>query len=118
LTPFSQKAINSIREKNEELWIFFEPSALGANQGFRSGLGALTDPRVGEPRLVYFPHLYTLDLDIADRYIGWPLFINFWGHQRQKESQRFDSPMMVGEFGLNENQPGALSFLHDVLAMY
>ena len=118
LTPFSQRAINAIREKNEDVWIFFEPSALGANQGFRSGLGALTDPRVGEPRLVYFPHLYTLDLDIADKYIGWPLFINYWGHQRQKETLRFDTPMMVGEFGLSENQPGALSFLRDVLAMY
>jgi endoglycosylceramidase len=118
LTPFTQKAINAIRTKHNDLWIFFEPSALGVNQGFRSKLRGLTDPRDGEPRLVYFPHLYTLDLDIADKYAGWPLWISFWGHQRQEEVRRFGTPMMVGEFGLNENQPGALDFLRDVLAMY
>jgi endoglycosylceramidase len=118
LTPLFQRAIDAIRAENNNLWIFFEPSALGPNQGFRSKLGKLEDPRDGEPRLVYFPHIYTLDLDICDKYLGMPLFINFWAHQRQIEARRFETPMMVGEFGLNENQPGALDFLYEVLAMY
>lgn len=118
LTPFTQNAINAIRENHNDLWIFFEPSALGANQGFRSRLGNLEDPREGASRLVYFPHLYTLDLDITDKYAGFPIWINFWGHQRQKEAHEFAMPMMVGEFGLNEDQPGALDFLRDVLEMY
>jgi len=118
LTPFTQKAINAIREKHNDLWIFFESSALGANQGFRSKLGIFEDPREGDPRLVFFPHLYTLDLDITDKYAGRPIWINFWGHQRQREARRFETPMMVGEFGLNENQPGALDFLRDALSMY
>ena len=118
LTPFTQKAINAIRAKHNDIWVFFESSALGANQGFRSKLGIFEDPREGEPRLVYSPHLYTLDLDITDKYAGWPIWINFWGHQRQKEARKFAIPMMVGEFGLNEDQPGALDFLQDTLAMY
>jgi endoglycosylceramidase len=118
LTPLLQRAINAIRQKNNDLWLFFEPAALGANQGFRSKLGKLHDPRQGEPRLVYFPHLYTLDLDIRGRYLGWPVWINFWAHQRRKETTSFRTPLMVGEFGLSENQPGAMKFLSDVLPMF
>jgi endoglycosylceramidase len=118
LTPFLQRAINAVRQNDHDLWIFFEPAALGTNQGFRSGLGRLKDPRQGEPRLVYFPHLYTLDLDIKGQYLGRPLFISFWAHQRQKEARGFETPMLVGEFGLSEGKPGALDFLRDVLAMY
>jgi len=118
LTPFLQRTINAVRKINNDLWIFFEPSALGTNQGFRSGLGKLTDPRQGESHLVYFPHLYTLDLDIKGQYLGRPLFIDFWAHQRQIETGRFETPLMVGEFGLSEAKPGALDFLQDVLAMY
>jgi endoglycosylceramidase len=118
LTPLLQRAINAIREKHNDIWLFFEPSALGPNQGFGSKLGRLKDPRDGTPRLVYFPHLYTLDLDIQGKYLGWPLFINFWAHPRKKESRKFETPMMVGEFGLSEDRPGALKFLHETLAMY
>ena len=118
LTPFTQKAINAIREKHKDIWILFEPSALGPNQGFRSKLGTFEDPRDGEPRLAYFPHLYTLDLDITDKYLGFPILINFWASARQKEIRRFHTPLMVGEFGLSEEQPRALDFLLDVLPMY
>jgi endoglycosylceramidase len=118
LTDFTQKLINTIREKHTDLWIFFEPSALGPNQGFRSGLGKLNDPREGEPRLVYFPHIYTLDLDINGQYMGLPLHIHFWAHQRRRETRRFQTPMMVGEFGLDENKPGALAFLTKALNVF
>ena len=69
LTPFLQRMINEIRKKKNDLWIFFEPSALGPNQGFRSKLGKLTDPRPEEARLAYFPHIYTLDLDVKGKYL-------------------------------------------------
>ncbi|MEE4193975.1 MAG: cellulase family glycosylhydrolase, partial [Anaerolineae bacterium] len=111
LTPLLQQLIDAIREKHKDLWIFFEPSALGPNQGFRSGLGKLHDPRKGNPRLVYFPHIYTLDLDIKGQYLGLPLFISFWAHQRKRETHRSHTPLMTGEFGLDENKPGALDYL-------
>lgn len=118
LTPLLQNCINAIREKHNDLWVFVEPAALGPNQGFRSALRKLKDPRPGETRLVYFPHIYTLDLDIREKYLGWPLWINFWAHQRQKEARKFKTPMMVGEFGLSEAEPGALKFLTDTLKMF
>ena len=118
LTSFTQRAIHAIREKHPDIWIFFEPTAMGPNQGFGSRLGKVEDPRDGEPRLVYSPHFYTLDLDITGKYIGFPLWINFWAHARQKEARKFGTPMVVGEFGLGEDQPGALEFLQDVLPMF
>lgn len=118
LTPLLQRAIDTIRKNHSDIWIFFEPSAVGPNQGFRSSLGKLKDPRAGNPRLVYFPHIYTLDLDIGGKYLGWPLFIKFWAHQRKKEARKFNTPMMVGEFGLSEDEPGALKFLDAALKMF
>ena len=115
LTPFLQKAVEAIRENHRDLWIFFEPSALGPNQGFRTGLRRITDPRQGESRLVYFPHIYTLDLDIKGRYSGNPFHINLWSHIRSREMKRFNTPLMVGEFGLAEDKSGALDYLKEVL---
>ena len=118
LTRFTQNAIDAIRQNHPDIWILFEPTAMGPNQGFGSKLGTFQDPRDGEPRLIYFPHLYTLDLDLNDQYIGSPILINFWASARQKEVRRFRTPLMVGEFGLSEDKPGALDFLMDVLPMY
>jgi hypothetical protein len=33
--------------------------------------------------------------------------IHFWWHKRCKEAWRHQAPMMVGEFGLGEDKPGA-----------
>ena len=116
LTPFYQKAINKIRSINNDMWIFFEPTAFGPNQGFGSELGKLTDPRKGNQRLVYFPHLYTLDLDVNGEYMGNPTYINLWAHIRQKEYKKFDTPMLIGEFGTG-NGPGSLEFIEEVCGM-
>ena len=114
LMPYYKKIIPKIREINNDIWIFYEPSALAVNQGFQSELSKLTDPRKGEPRLVYFPHIYTLDLDVTGKYMGNPLFVNFWANARQKEYKDFDVPMLIGEFGADEN---AKEFLHEVVEM-
>jgi endoglycosylceramidase len=81
--------------------------AVGPNQGFRSRLAPLRDPRRGEPRLAYFPHLYTLDLDLRGKYIGWPVFVNLWARARIREAVRFGMPLLIGEFGLDGTLPGA-----------
>ncbi len=116
LTPFYQKAIDKIRTIDNDMWIFFEPTAFGPNQGFGSELGKLTDPRKGGQRLVYFPHLYTLDLDVNGEYMGKPTYINAWAHIRQKEYKKFNTPMLIGEFGTG-NGPGTLEFIEETCEM-
>ena len=115
LQPFYQELIHAIRTEDSDNWIFYEPTALGANQGFKSRLGKLDDPRPGEARLVYFPHIYTLDLDLRGKYLGIPLFLTSWAAKRNREAKRQDAPMLIGEFGLDGSQPGAIDFLDEVM---
>ncbi|NPA37651.1 MAG: glycoside hydrolase family 5 protein [Chlorobi bacterium] len=117
LTPFYQKAIDKIRTINNNIWIFFEPTAFGPNQGFYSDLEKLTDPRKGEQRLVYYPHLYTPDLDINGKYMENTFFIDLWAHSRQVEYKKYNTPMLIGEFGLGGNDKTALSFVEEVMQM-
>ena len=86
-------------------------------QRFKSDLGILNDPRPGEPRLVYYPHLYTLDLDINGEYMGKSTWINLWAHSRQEEYKRYNTPMLIGEFGLGGSEPLALEYIEEVMQM-
>lgn len=117
LQPFYENLIAAIREVDTENWIFYEPTAPGPNQGLGSRLGVLEDTRPGAPRLAYFPHIYTIDLDVNGKYIGFPVFIASWAASRNSEVKRQDAPMLVGEFGLNLKEPGALDYLRGVMKM-
>lgn len=118
LQPFYEKLIPAIREVDNENWIFYEPSALGVNQGLRSGLGVLKDPRKGEPRLAYFPHLYTIDYDVYTKYIGFPIFINKWAASRNREVKLQKAPMLVGEMGVDQTSSGSPEFMEEVMNMF
>ncbi|RLD83758.1 MAG: hypothetical protein DRJ07_06075 [Bacteroidetes bacterium] len=118
LQPFYEKLIPAIRKVDSENWIFYEPSALGVNQGLRSGLDVLKDPRQGEPRLAYFPHLYTIDYDVYDRYIGFPIFISKWAASRNIEVKKQKAPMLIGEMGVNQTSTGSPEFMEEVLNMF
>ncbi len=117
LTPLYQNAINKVRSINNDMWIFFEPTAFGPNQGFYSDLGKLTDPRKGGQRLVYFPHIYTLDLDVNGEYRGDPFYIDLWAHSRQVEYEKYNTPLLIGEFGLGGNDEKALAFVEEIMQM-
>lgn len=118
LHPFLQELIHAIRDVNENIYLFIEPSALGPNQGFKTKLPPLRDSRKGDDRLVYFPHLYSIDTDITGRYMGKPWFINFWVHARQREFHKFPYPLLTGEFGLDESGKGALQYLKDTVSIF
>ena len=117
LQPFYEKIIPAIRKVDNDNWIFYEPTALGANQGLKSRLDVLKDPRQGEPRLVYFPHIYTIDLDVSGKYIGWPVFLSMWAANRNREVERQKAPMLVGEFGLNLTASGSADYLRETMEM-
>jgi len=118
LQPFYEKLIPAIREVDNDNWIFYEPSAMGVNQGLDSGLGILNDPRAGEPRLAYFPHLYTIDYDVYNEYVGFPIFLNKWAASRNSEVKRQKAPMLVGEMGIDQTGDGATEFMTEVLNMF
>ena len=115
LGPYYQRLIDAIRSVDQDTWIFVEPMAAGPNQGFRSRLPPLRDPRSGETRLAYFPHIYTLDLDLRGKYIGWPVFVNMWARARVREAARLGMPLLIGEFGLDGRLPGALDYVRSVV---
>lgn len=117
LQPFYEDIIPAIRKVDNENWIFYEPTALGANQGLKSRLDVLEDPREGEARLAYFPHIYTLDLDIRGKYIGFPIFLKNWAANRNREIKKQNAPMLVGEFGLDLKAEGSEDYLKEVMNM-
>ncbi|SFX60329.1 endoglycosylceramidase [Thermoactinomyces sp. DSM 45891] len=122
LKPMYERVINGIRQIDKKRWIFFEPQAFGPNQGLPSTLPSLQDPREGESRLVYAPHLYPLSLEIGGGYTGVTkelvrFAVNNWKNSRQDEIAKYRTPFVVGEFGLNITSPGAMDYVDDVLAM-
>jgi endoglycosylceramidase len=98
---FNQRMINAIREVDTEAWVFYEPCAFGPNQALPSFMGGLVDPREGEKRLAYFPHLYPVWVELLGGYN--PEIdptIGMWGRQRLRESRRDRVPLLSGEWAL------------------
>jgi hypothetical protein len=50
--PRARRFTDAIRGADPHAWIFVEPMAVGPNQGFRSRLPRLQDPRSGGTRLI------------------------------------------------------------------
>ncbi|GGM35857.1 hypothetical protein GCM10012275_03910 [Longimycelium tulufanense] len=122
LTPFYQEVIAAIREVDQHRWIVVEPQALGGNWGWTSTLGTLDDPRPGESRLVYSPHLYPILVTVGQPYTGATrsltrAVLEKWRRANQEVARRLDAPLLLGEFGLNATVPGALDYVDDVTAM-
>ena len=93
--------IAGIREVDTDKWIWVEPRSFGVNQGLPSNLPKIEDPRAGEPRIAYFPHLYTPEIDLAGKYAGDTTFFDIRATNRTREQERLDAPMAIGEFGLS-----------------
>jgi endoglycosylceramidase len=116
--PFLQRVIDAIRAEDSDAWIFFEPTVSMPAAGLPTYLPKLADPRAGEPRLAYFPHLYSPSLETGGGYN--PQFdrtVPDWDTERRKELLRHQAPMLIGEFGATDAPPGSLDYLADVLDM-
>ena len=107
LAPFYQRLINAIREVDQDTWIMYQPRILATDWGYGSYLPPLEDPRVGESRLVYAPHLYPFfshegsydGLGIARRH---DLRVMYqWSEERAGEIDAHRVPLLIGEFGMN-----------------
>ena len=106
LHPFYQRVIDAIREVDGDSYIMYQPRILGTDWGFGSDLPPLRDPRQGEPRLVYAPHLYPFfshegaydDYGIARRLDRRMMY--HWSRVRAGELADHQVPMLIGEFGM------------------
>lgn len=120
LSAFYQRAIDVVRAIDDELWVFVEPQAFGVGQGLPSGLTTLNDPRDGDPRIAFAPHLSPLPLGLGGGYAdnqAWvDRSIELWADRTRATSVRLATPLWLGEFGLDGTKPGAPDYVRTVVA--
>jgi endoglycosylceramidase len=121
LTAMYQRTTNAIRQVDQDSWVCVAPQAIGVNQGIPSGLAKIDDPRAGEQRIAYCPHLYPLPLDLGDGYSGLSrdltdATITTWRASIEHVAGDVlgDVPIIIGEFGLDTTLPGARDYLDRV----
>ncbi len=121
LTRLYQLSANAIRQADPDTWICVSPQAMGTNWGTPSGLGRIEDPRSGDPRIAYCPHLYPLMLDLGSGYNGSSraqidTTVDLWRDNVLRTAHRLgDVPIILDEFGLDTTQDGALDYVRLVL---
>jgi endoglycosylceramidase len=117
LKPFYERLTAAIRSVDTDNWVFFEPVALGVNQGTPSTLGVVKDTRPGGQRLAYFPHIYTIDLEVQGKYSSSQGWLMLWENNRRSEIKNQNAPMLIGEIGVADSVIGEVEFLKDAMAM-
>ncbi len=120
LTALYQRTTEAIREVDQDTWVCVEPQAMGVNWGTPSGLEPIEDPRDGEPRVAYCPHVYPLPMDLGGGYEGTTRTLvegtlETWRVNTLRTAEELgDVPVVLGEFGLDTTRPGALDYVRDV----
>jgi endoglycosylceramidase len=106
---FYERMIAAIREIDEDHFIFYEPRFGAPGNGSRSYLPPLDDPRVGEPRLAYAPHMYSVSYEANAEYRPWSdRSVERFEAARALEIREHDVPLVIGEWGLDQGGIGGL----------
>lgn len=119
LTDLYQRTTEAIREVDAGTWICVEPQVVGFNWGLPSALGQIEDDA---DRIAFCPHLYPHPLDLGEDYQGSDAVmvdkvIGGWINNTLAIAHRLGGvPIILGEFGLNTDRPGALDYVEKVLA--
>ncbi|MEM9103036.1 MAG: ricin-type beta-trefoil lectin domain protein [Pseudomonadota bacterium] len=102
LAPFYRRWIQSIRAIDNDVYLQLEPASIPANFGISATLPVISDPRKGERRIVYSPHVYPLfsTEDLIDNITLDSAFITLWNDARVAELNVDPRPLYVGEFGV------------------
>ncbi|HVM96195.1 MAG TPA: cellulase family glycosylhydrolase [Candidatus Acidoferrales bacterium] len=114
---FYDHVVAAIRAVDADGWIFYEPLAFPCNNGGPSYLGKINDPRHGENRLVYFPHLYAILPELNSHYdpSNSPE-LDKWIVARKNEIPDLKTPLLIGEFGLPwDGGDNPLGYLRKIL---
>ncbi|WDD99685.1 cellulase family glycosylhydrolase [Thalassomonas actiniarum] len=118
LSDLYQKVINRIREVDNDHYIFVEPMSVSANHGAPTALRYLHDPRNGERRLGYMPHLYPRDLHEGASYRESDFSrVNLWETNQHNYAYNNNMAWLMGEFGHSNSAEGGLQYLKDVMLM-
>jgi len=119
LTEFSQQAIDAVRSADDDAWIMIEPTSLVNAFPYPGDLVAkdLHDPRKGEPRLAYAPHLYEPPVHDGNGYAVDSPYVGKWEGYRVREAEDLGATLYVGEFGGSPDNARMDQYLDDVLAM-
>lgn len=119
LNPLYKRLIKAIRKLDNDTWIFFEPQAFGTNFGVYSSLSKVKDPRQGESRLVYAPHIYPAFLheDIAYGVLD-RTQVASWAIYRAEEATLHGSVLHVGEIGASDQVEGTVEYFKEAMALF
>jgi endoglycosylceramidase len=118
LQPFYQRVITAIREVDPDGWIFYEPRYGAPATGLASYLGRLEDPREGEDHLAFFPHFYSIPVEISGVYDAEHDFsIGAWLRNRKREMDLQQAPLLIGEWGTVDSTANKIELLNDVMRM-
>lgn len=112
LKSFYDRVIARVREVDNDAYIFLDPKSFLVNQGLASTLPPLSDPRSGEPRLVYAPHMYpamvAINEPVTQSYSDFDRWqMSKWNRNRTDELNANGMPLWTGEFGAPNNLGGA-----------
>ncbi|MGD8607978.1 MAG: cellulase family glycosylhydrolase [Myxococcales bacterium] len=117
-TDFYVRMIEAIRAVDPDGWIFYEPRVAAPANGQPSFIELLDDPREGEPRLVYAPHLYSIQFEFNEEYTPeTDVVLENWEANRTLETQAQKAPLLLGEWGFDPTWPGADLFMQELLDM-
>lgn len=115
---FYERMIRAIRTVDRDHWIFIEPRYGAPANGSPSYLPKLADPRNGEPRIVYAPHLYSSAAEASGSFSAKDQTVSLWEEQRTVDLARQDCPMLLGEWwAFKWEDPNAPAFVAKTLAM-
>lgn len=123
LSDLYQMTADKIREVDSDSWICLEPQAAGFNWGTTTGLRHIKDARDSDPRIAFCPHLYPLPMDLGGGFVGGnkkavESTMKTWRGNVMRTAKRLgDVPIILGEFGLDTNLPGAIDYVEAVYAM-
>lgn len=117
LGPFHQRAIDAIRKADNERFIFFEPRYGSPGNGSPSYHEPLVDPREGESRLAYAPHLYSFGLEAKGAYSKNDTTFALWEKERRAEIERQEMPLVLGEWGLAYGATDAERYVRELAEM-
>lgn len=100
LSDLYQKLIHEIRLVDNKSYIFVEPFSVGVNNGFETYIRRLDDPRSGDRRLGYIPHMYPRDLHEGLAYVEKDFaVVDRWEYNQRKFVTEKNMAWILGEFG-------------------